>query len=174
MVKIWKNGGIVEIDTTINVWYLQYLKDMSEKSISIQNKPTITFPGAFKKDNEIYIIKYNMDKTYLYSLKLKEAPSDRLNAKGEKVAFEFEYFPQAMKFLTNEDRMSLEEGKRLTILYGRCIICGHRLKVAQSLEKGMGPVCANYFKYEKVGLTKKEYLSELHEKNAIRMKIGGA
>ncbi len=167
MVKIWKNGQMIDVDTTIDVWYLQYQKDMSDKSTPI------TIPGAFKKGNEVYIIKYNMDKTNLYSLRLKEAPSDRINAKGEKVAFEFEYYPQAMKFLSEVDRMSLEEGKRLTILYGRCIICGHHLKVAQSLERGIGPVCANYFKHEKVGLTKKEYLEQLSIKNAERMKVGG-
>ena len=135
-------------------------------------KPSITV-GAYRKGNEVYIVRYNMDKTAMYSLKLVEAPSDRLNAKGEVVQFEFKYAPEAMRLLTPEDKMSLEEAQRLTIMYKRCIICGHRLKTKQSLERGIGPVCAkNQAKTTNTGLTKKQYIEELSKKNAERMKSG--
>jgi hypothetical protein len=44
--------------------------------------------------------------------------------------------------------MSLEKAKQLNIKYGRCIICGLKLKAAKSVEAGMGPVCIKYFKGE--------------------------
>jgi hypothetical protein len=41
--------------------------------------------------------------------------------------------------------MNFEKAKALTIRYGRCICCGRRLKAAQSVERGIGPVCRRYF-----------------------------
>ena len=37
-----------------------------------------------------------------------------------------------------------EEAKRLTILYGHCIVCGRFLKAGVSVERGIGPVCFKY------------------------------
>jgi|GEM_PF-6319664 NADH pyrophosphatase NudC (nudix superfamily) len=150
-------------------WIHKIVKIYPELAIA---QPQITV-GAYKKGNEVYIVRYNLDKTAMYSLKLVEAPSDRLNTKGETVQFEFKYAPEAMKFLTTADKMPVEEAQRLTIMYKRCIICGHRLKTKQSLERGIGPVCAkNQAKTTNTGLTKKQYLEELSKKNAKRMKVG--
>lgn len=102
---------------------------------------TITRPGVFKKNNDIFVVKMNKDKTRLYALKLVEAPSTRLTETGKEVDFEFEYAKGVVWELTEADRMTREDARQYTIRYGRCIVCGRRLKVAESVERGIGPVC---------------------------------
>jgi hypothetical protein len=107
-----------------------------------ENKGTpITEPGAFEYGGHVYIVKHNRAKTNLYAQKVVEAPSDRLNQKDERVPIELEYERGAMAFLREEHRLDADRAKELTIRYGRCIVCGKRLKVAESLERGIGPVC---------------------------------
>jgi hypothetical protein len=107
-----------------------------------ENKGTaITEPGAFEYGGNLYIVKQNRAKTNLYAQRVVEAPSDRLNQKDEHVKIELEYERGAMAFLREEHRLGVERAKELTIRYGRCIVCGKTLKVAKSLERGIGPVC---------------------------------
>ena len=101
----------------------------------------ITRPGVFKKDLDVFVVKMNRDKTRLYALKLVEAPSARLTDSGAVVDFEFAYAKGAIYKLCENDRVSLEEAQQYTIRYGRCIVCGRRLKKAESVERGIGPVC---------------------------------
>ncbi len=128
MRKIWKNGSWTILE--------------SQKPSS----PAVTTPGVFRKDGEVYVVKPNREKTRLYAKKLVEAPSNRLTEQGEVVEFDFVYAPGAIYNLTEANRMPLEEGKKLMIRYGKCIVCGRRLKVAESVERGIGPVCIKYFK----------------------------
>lgn len=41
------------------------------------------------------------------------------------------------------ERMTLEEAKRFGKMSGMCVVCGRRLDVPESVEAGIGPVCAN-------------------------------
>lgn len=115
-------------------------KDDSNNGIEIQKH------GVFKKNGEIFIVKPNKDKTRMYALRLVEAPSDRITIAGEIVPFDFEYAKGAIYNLTEADRMNIEEAKKLMIRYGRCIVCRRKLKVAKSVEEGIGPVCKKYFR----------------------------
>jgi len=98
------------------------------------------------KNGEIYIVKPNKTKTRMYAMRLVEAPSDRITEEGELVPFDFEYARGAIFNLSETDRMSLEEAKKFMIRYGRCIVCRRKLKVAESVERGIGPICIKYFK----------------------------
>jgi len=106
----------------------------------------VTKPGAFEKNGEIFIVKWNREKTRMYALKLKETSSDRLTETGEHVQFDFEYAKGAIYNLSENDRMSVERAKELMIRYGKCIICSKKLTVASSVERGIGPVCIKYFR----------------------------
>lgn len=59
---------------------------------------------------------------------------------------DFEYAPGAIKVIREEHRMDLERAKELAVQYGRCLNCGRKLKVAESVERGIGPVCIKRFK----------------------------
>lgn len=108
---------------------------------------TVTTPGVYKLPNgEIYVVKPNRQKTRLYAKRLVEAPSSRLTEQGEVVDFDFEYAPGAIFHIRPEYQMDIEEAEKLMIRYGRCIVCGRRLKRAESVRRGIGPICIKYFR----------------------------
>lgn len=41
--------------------------------------------------------------------------------------------------------LTLDEAKRLGKLYGRCMVCGRTLTNEQSIQDGIGPICASRF-----------------------------
>lgn len=53
----------------------------------------------------------------------------------------FEYAPGAIRFLTVEHRMTLEQAKEFGALYGTCCVCGAVLTNERSIEAGIGPIC---------------------------------
>ena len=65
---------------------------------------------------------------------------------GEPVRIEFEYARGAVYKIKPSDKMDLERAKALTIRYGRCIVCGRKLKARVSVEQGIGPVCIKSFR----------------------------
>jgi hypothetical protein len=81
--------------------------------------------------------------------------SERLTEEGERVKFDFVYERGAIYNIKPEDKMSFNRAKELMIKYGRCIVCGHRLKVAVSVERGIGPVCIKSFTQDELGEIKK-------------------
>ena len=103
-------------------------------------------PGVYNlPTGEIYVVKLNRAKTRVYAKRLVEVGSDRLSAENKRVNFDFEYEPGAIYRIRSEHLMGLETAKKLMIQYGRCIVCGRKLKVAESVERGVGPVCIKYF-----------------------------
>lgn len=105
-------------------------------------------PGVYENADGIFIVKPNQAKTRLYAKRLVEltgAQGDRLSETDEHVRIEFEYAPGAIYTIKPEHRMPLDKGKALTLRYGKCICCGRKLKVAASVERGIGPVCVRYF-----------------------------
>jgi hypothetical protein len=57
----------------------------------------------------------------------------------------FEYQGLASRFVTSEERMSLQEAKQFGALYGFCVRCGATLTDEKSIEAGIGPICAGRF-----------------------------
>jgi hypothetical protein len=107
----------------------------------------VTEPGVYELgDGRIYVVKPNREKTRLYAKRLVETTSDRVNEDGGHVKIDFEYEPRAIFDIAPEDKMPLERAKELTIRYGHCIVCGKALKVAESVERGIGPICIRSFR----------------------------
>lgn len=67
----------------------------------------------------------------------------RLVQRGEN--WSFEYAPGAVRNLSNETRMTLDEARAFGALYGTCCACGRTLTDEASIAAGIGPVCANKF-----------------------------
>jgi len=57
----------------------------------------------------------------------------------------FEYAPGVVHKLRPEHKMSLEDAKRFGALYGSCCVCGRTLTKEESIEAGIGPICASKF-----------------------------
>jgi hypothetical protein len=101
--------------------------------------------GVYEFNGEIYVVKPNREKTRLYAKKLVEIGGRRLTESNEIVNIEFEYAPGVIYSLLPSHKMSIERARELTLRYGRCIVCGRRLKDATSVDKGIGPVCRKSF-----------------------------
>lgn len=103
-------------------------------------------PGVYEVNGEIFNVKFNKAKTNLYAQRLIELPGvDRLAESGDVVHIEFEYAPGVVRRLRPHHRMPIGRARELTIRYGRCLACGRRLKNADSVERGIGPVCRRAF-----------------------------
>jgi hypothetical protein len=103
-------------------------------------------PGVYEVNGEIFNVKWNQRKTNMYAQRLAELPNvSRLAVSGDEVHFEFEYAPGVIKRLRPHHKMSIERAEELTIRYGRCLVCGRRLKTAESVKRGIGPVCRATF-----------------------------
>lgn len=118
------------------------------RAISLNAAGAALVPGVYRVEGDVFIVKPTRDRQRLYAKRLVElgpAQGDRLNANADHVRVEFEYAAGAIARIRAEHRMSVEEGKALTLRYGRCICCGRALKVAESVERGLGPVCVKMF-----------------------------
>lgn len=88
---------------------------------------------------------YRMDDT-IYKVQKAVHGSGRLYAKRLVVdgfgKAHFEYAAGIVYRLRNEHRMTLEQAKEFGALYGTCCVCGRTLTREESIEAGIGPVCA--------------------------------
>jgi Family of unknown function (DUF6011) len=97
-------------------------------------------------DGTIVQAKLNKAKTNVYTKHWIEIRGERLvDATEEHVHGEWEYDPGLKRQLDTARVMTLAEAKDFILRYGQCVRCGRRLKAAQSVERGIGPVCINYF-----------------------------
>lgn len=57
----------------------------------------------------------------------------------------FEYAGAAKRFVKADQRMTLEEAQEYGKQTGICMVCSRRLTAPESVEAGIGPVCARRF-----------------------------
>lgn len=57
----------------------------------------------------------------------------------------FEYAPGMVYKLRPEWRMTLDQAKEFGALYGTCCVCARTLTKEESIEAGIGPICAGKF-----------------------------
>lgn len=120
--------------------------DRTPISKSVREETFTLTPGVYEVNGEIFSVKFNKSKTNVYAQRLVELPHvNRLAASGDVVHIEFEYAPGAVQRIKPHHKMSIERARALTIRYGRCLACGRRLKNAESVERGIGPVCRKAF-----------------------------
>jgi hypothetical protein len=97
-------------------------------------------------DGTIVQAKQNKAKTNVYTKRWVVIGGERLvDATEEHVHGEWEYEPSLKRQLSTARVMTLDEAKDFILRYGQCVRCGRRLKAAQSVERGIGPVCIQYF-----------------------------
>lgn len=80
----------------------------------------------------------------LYAKKLVALDEPKV-MKTKTVTHVFEYAPGAIRKLTADDKMTLEEAKAWGALYGTCCCCGATLTNETSIAAGIGPVCGSRF-----------------------------
>lgn len=99
------------------------------------------------EDGTIVKLQQNRGKTHTYTMRWVEFAGDRLVETDEHVHGEWEYAPELKGTLGQARKMTLDEAKAFIIRYGKCVRCGRSLKDGQSVERGIGPVCVQYFSF---------------------------
>jgi len=93
--------------------------------------------GMYRKDGTIFKVQIAVHGSgRLYAKRLV------LNSDG---GVHFEYAAGAVRMLTIQDRMSIEDAKAFGVLYGTCCVCGRTLTDEVSIANGIGPVCAKRY-----------------------------
>lgn len=103
---------------------------------------TLVRPGVYRRDDETYVVKpsrQNPDR--VYAMRVVNAPSDRLMESGNVQKIELEYARGVIFTLSDNDRLPAVQVEEISRRYGRCLYCGRTLRVAQSVQRGIGPVC---------------------------------
>jgi hypothetical protein len=95
-----------------------------------QNSDPVTEPGFYEHDGVIYHVQWNQSKTNLYA---------------KKNTGRWEYAKGAMAFLHASEKIDLARAESLSLAWGRCIRCNKTLTRTQSVQRGMGDICASYF-----------------------------
>jgi hypothetical protein len=114
-------------------------------------QPEPVGPGVYETpDGNVYVVKQTQDKQRVYAKRMIEIGGERLTEADTIVKIDFEYAPGAIRDIRSEHRMSLTRAEELQLMirYGRCICCGRNLKAADSVARGIGPVCRGYFSTE--------------------------
>lgn len=115
--------------------------------------------GVYRRNGEIFVVKLTRkvagreQRKYVSKLVELTGSAERLTEDDERVKIDFVYAPGMLAQLRPEDQMTLEEARPFIIRYGKCIYCRTPLKAADSVERGVGPVCIKRYRSDN-GLTK--------------------
>lgn len=107
-----------------------------------QSQRAAVTEGMYQKDGVIYKVQRAVNGSgNLYAKKLVR---DTGNVFGtvDQGRWKFEYDRGAIRRLTIEDKMTLEQAKKFGALYGTCCVCGRTLTDETSIAEGIGPICA--------------------------------
>lgn len=101
--------------------------------------PSQAVEGMHKIGDEIFKVQKAVHGSgHLYAKRL--VPGEGYGSKAR-----FEYAPGVLKTLSAATLMSLEEAKAWGALYGTCCVCGRTLTNEESIDAGIGPICAKKF-----------------------------
>lgn len=127
------NAKVATLQTAIKT---ELIKSQPVTEAGIYRKVIVT--GPLKDATLTCIYRVKIDKSgYPYAEALI------LGAPGQKA--KFMYALGAIKALTADMKMTMDEAKAFGVQYGVCCACGRTLTNAKSVELGIGPVCRKYF-----------------------------
>lgn len=99
--------------------------------------------GMYRKaDGTLYRVYPGRESGRLLAKRLVLVEGYDFDIHGKKAA-SFEYAGMASRFVTADERMSLEEAKAFGHQFGICCVCGALLTDPESVERGIGPVCGS-------------------------------
>lgn len=105
--------------------------------------------GVYQRDGRIFVVReFTPDggtgkvRYAREIVTLRDTQGDRLDGSGERVRYEEIKAPGMQYQLRDEELVPMDELSALGIQFGFCVVCGTKLEVADSVERGIGPVCA--------------------------------
>jgi hypothetical protein len=115
--------------------------DRPQPAVSGDTRTVTARVGVYRLNGRTYVVRQSRnDKSRVYALELVNAPA-RVMESGEVRNLELEYRRGLIYELTDAHRLDGEEVERVSRTYGRCIMCGQKLKAAKSVQRAIGPVC---------------------------------
>lgn len=101
------------------------------------NADPVVEAGMYRRDGVIYKVQAAVHGSgNLYAKEL--IPPAEYGGKAQ-----FVYARGAIRKLHASDKLSLEEAKEFGALYGSCAVCARTLTREESIEAGIGPICAS-------------------------------
>lgn len=127
---------------------IDFLLSLPKKQVEQQSADQPEIGVYVLPNGTIVQAKPNKAKTNVYTKRWVTIGGERLvDATEEHVHGEWEYAPELKREIRPEYKMTLEQAKDFILRYGQCARCGRRLKAAESVERGIGPVCQRYFSF---------------------------
>lgn len=127
---------------------IDWLKNLPMKPLETATKTQPEVGVYVLPDGTIVKAQPNKAKTNVYTLRWITIGGERLvDATEDRVHGEWEYAPELKREIKPEFKMTLEQAKDFILRYGQCARCSRKLKAAESVERGIGPVCKNYFSF---------------------------
>jgi hypothetical protein len=109
--------------------------------LSVEDAGVYVLPNG-----DIVKVQANKEKTRTYAKRWVVISGERLTEADTREHGEYQYEAGLVQQVATEGRkMRLEEAKAFIIRYGQCARCSRQLKAAESVERGIGPVCLRYF-----------------------------
>lgn len=102
------------------------------KSAAKANRPARPEPeqGLYMVDGTVYRVQPARESGRLYAKRLD--PDTGWQYEGKR----------PFAFLSADQRMTVEQAEAFGVAHGCCAVCGRTLTVPESVERGLGPVCA--------------------------------
>jgi hypothetical protein len=104
--------------------------------------------GVYRQDGRLFVVReftpQGEDRKVRYAreiIPLTAAQGDRLSQDGERVRIEERKAPGMQYRLAAADALPMAEVTALSVQWEHCLVCGRHLRVAESVERGIGPVC---------------------------------
>lgn len=146
---------VANVRSSLNAAYREGTCSSKLASVNITNLMALPAPintdeiGVYvTPDGAIVKVQQNRAKTGTYAMRWQEISGERLvDATEEHVHGDWVYAPEHKRHLASYRKMTLDEAKAFILRYGRCVRCGRKLKAADSVERGIGPVCVEYFSF---------------------------
>lgn len=114
------------------------------KKESIKPTEQVT-EGMYRVGEDIYKVQKSRQSGMLYAKLMTELEYPRTDKRGNVITHEFEYAPGAMRKIKAEHRMTLQEAAQFGKETGTCCNCGRTLTKQESIDRGIGPICAGKF-----------------------------
>jgi hypothetical protein len=109
----------------------------------VQRTKTRAAEGMYRKAGTIYKVQKAVHGSgQNYAKRLVQTLTVDKNGKPK---WTFEYAPGFVYELRAEHALTFEQAKEFGALYGTCCVCGRTLTKEESIEAGIGPICATKF-----------------------------
>jgi Family of unknown function (DUF6011) len=96
-------------------------------------------------DDTIVKLREHKNKTGTYTERWASFSGTRLTLAGKTVKGKWFYAGAYKSALAPEYRMTVAQASEFMLVFGQCARCSRKLKAAQSVKDGLGPVCVKYF-----------------------------